>query len=431
MRQVHGSLNASLARSAAVLLVLACGGSSDSGTGPPPTGSLEVTISAPAGVSTPVAVIGIAGYSQLLSTSQTLTGLTPGDYFVSASPGASADLIVGNLYSASITGSPAAVSANATSAATVTYAASGTPGRLWIANQTGNAIAGYSAAQLSASGSPAPATMIGSANHPGANAGNLAIDASGGMWVSNGSDTLFYFSASQIASTTTAAPARRIVGANASITSITGLAFDAQGNLWLADQADRVLEFTPAQLEAGGPVTPNVTLTTAFGSIKRPWDIAFDAHGNLWVCNYGNNSIAAFTPAQISVSGSPQPSLGLTGTRGLTGPLGIAFDRGGNLWVGSIIDTIAKFSSSDLAAVGSPTPAVLITGSMRTPISLAFDDSDGLWVASYQGSHLMRYLASQLQTTGAPVPSVTISGTAFGLPAGIAFAPHAGALPLR
>ena len=117
MRHAHISLAGSLASSAVVLLALACGGSSDSGTGPPATGSLAVNISAPAGVSTPVAVSGNAGYSQLLSSSQTLTGLTPGDFFVSATAGASADLIVGDLYAATVVGSPAAVSAGTTTVA--------------------------------------------------------------------------------------------------------------------------------------------------------------------------------------------------------------------------------------------------------------------------------------------------------------------------
>lgn len=74
---------------------------------------------------------------------------------------------------------------------------------------------------------------------------------------------------------------------------------------------------------------------------------------------------------------------------------------------------------------------MVITGSLRTPISLAFDDSDGLWVASYQGNQLLRFLSNQLQSTGAPAPSVTITGSSLGLPAGIAFAPHAGSLPLH
>ena len=97
-----------------------------------------------------------------------------------------------------------------------------------------------------------------------------------------------------------------------------------------------VPEYSAAQLAAGGSGTPNVALMSAFGSIVRPWAVAFDAHGNLWVCNYGNNSIASFTPAQIATSGSPLPSAGVTGTKRRTGPLGIAVDRIGNLWVASI-----------------------------------------------------------------------------------------------
>lgn len=411
------------------LLAIACSGSS--GTGPAQSGALAVSIAAPGGVTAPVFVSGPNGFLQSLSGTQTLTGLTAGSYVVSASAGASSDPIVGDLFPATITGSPASVTAGATANASVTFASTGTAGHLWVANQLGNAIGGYTAAQLSTSGSPAPAIAIGSASHPGSNASSLAFDASGGMWEGDGSDTLFYFSAAQIATSTTASPTRRLIGAGGSVTSITGIAFDAQGNLWATDQANRVVEYSAAQLAAGGVVTPNITLTSAFGSIARPWDLAFDAHGNLWVCNYGNNSVASFTPAQIASSGSPQPSAGLTGTKGLSGPLSIAFDRNGNLWVASIIDSLSEFSASNLTTVGSPAPAVVITGSLHTPIGLAFDGSDALWVASYQGNHVLRFLSSQLASTGAPTPSVSIGGSTVGLPAKLAFAPHASSLPLH
>ncbi len=410
------------------LAILACGGSSD--TGPATSGALAVNVAAPSGVSTPLFVSGPGGFSQSLTGPHTFSGIDAGSYVVDARAGGSDDPIVGSFYAPSVTGSPATVTAGAISNVYVTYA-TGTTGHLWVGNQTGSVIGGYTAAQLSTSGTPAPAITIGSASHPGAHTSSISVDASGGMWAGDGSDTLFYFSAAQIATSTTAAPTRTIVGAGGSVTSITGTAFDAQGNLWASDQSDRVIEYSAAQLDAGGTVTPNITLSAAFGSIARPWDVAFDAYGDLWVCNYRNNSVAMFSAAQITTSGSPLPMAGITGTQGLSGPLGLAFDHNGNLWVASIIDSIAEFPASALNSVGSPAPAVVITGSLHTPISLAFDGSGALWVASYQGSHLLRFLSSQLASTGAPTPSVSIAGSTVALPAKITFAPHANGLPIH
>ena len=356
---IDARFRARIAIGAALAACAACGGSSDN-TGPPATGSLAITIAAPSGVATPVSVSGPAGFSQSIASTQTIASLAPGSYAISASPGASADPIVGDLYAATVTGNPATVAAGATANASVTYASTGTPGHLWVANSGGNAVGGYSTSQLAASGSPAPAITIGASHHAGASAESIAIDGSGGMWISDNSDSLVYFTAAQIASSTTASPTRVLVDASGTVTSITGIALDAQGNLWLASQNDHVFEYSAAQAAVGGTVTPNVTLTSAFGSIKRPWAVAFDAHGNLWVCNYGNNSVASFTPAQIATSGSPQPSAGVTGTKGLSGPLGIAFDRNGNLWVSSIIDSLVEFPARSLTTVGSPAPSVVL-----------------------------------------------------------------------
>src|SRR5215471_2625065 len=91
------------------IVLAACSKSNNSTTGPGPTGSLDITITAPAGVSAKVRVISPDDSVITLTASRTLNGLTPGNYLVSASAGADADPIVGTGYNAAVTGSPATV----------------------------------------------------------------------------------------------------------------------------------------------------------------------------------------------------------------------------------------------------------------------------------------------------------------------------------
>src|SRR3712207_3262623 len=83
-RSVTMTRRASKRPGAFLLLLLAgCGGDS---TGPS-SGSLAVTVAGlPAGAAADVSIGGPGGYNQTVSASQTLTGLAPGSYTVSADP---------------------------------------------------------------------------------------------------------------------------------------------------------------------------------------------------------------------------------------------------------------------------------------------------------------------------------------------------------
>lgn len=120
-------------RSLAYVLVLAClcltacgGGGGNPGTpGPAPsppsagTGTLAVTTSGlPAGVNASVRVNGPSNYQQDLAGSQTLSGLAPGSYNLSAAPVTAG----GVTYTPSPATQSAVVTAGATATATVAYA---------------------------------------------------------------------------------------------------------------------------------------------------------------------------------------------------------------------------------------------------------------------------------------------------------------------
>jgi sugar lactone lactonase YvrE len=419
----------------ALLLAAACSSSTSPGGGT--TGSLSITITAPGGVAPRVTVLGPNGYRSTITSSQTISGLDTGTYTIHAQPGTTADPIVGTGYAGAVTGSPAAITPGATASATVTYTSAWAgAGVLWVASQLGNVISGFSSAQLSVTGAPTPAIAVGNGSLSSTVKVpiDVAVDATGGVWMTNGGDTLRYFSASQVTSNGNPTAVRSIV--SAAIGQPTAIAIDVAGDLWVADQgSSKLFEFTAAQAAAGGTLTPVVTISPSLGSIDRPFDLAFDKFGDLWVVNYHGNSVAGFTPAQLAVTGAPTPFAAITGAQGVTGPLGAAFDANGNLWVASVFDSLVEYRASDLTAIGAPVPAVIITGgALGIPIQLAFDNSGALWVAANEGGSIVRYTSSQLAATGSPAPAVKISSSvssSLNLPWGMAFSAAPPAYPVQ
>ncbi len=112
---------ACVAATAAILALSGCSG--EDPVSPPAKGSLTVTISGlPAGTAASVSVTGPASFSQVVTATQTLS-VDAGSYAVSA-----AQVTVGIArYNATVTGSPAAVSSNGTSAVTVAYGLTANP----------------------------------------------------------------------------------------------------------------------------------------------------------------------------------------------------------------------------------------------------------------------------------------------------------------
>ena len=279
----------------AVLGLVGCGSSSPTSPSSPPTGpssptgpsastgSLTVTITAPAGVTPTVTVSGPGGYQQSLSATQTLSGLAPGSYTVTAASVTVANPIVAAVYDATVTGGPATVTAGATAAASVSYAARPGTGALWVVTLgdlfSSSRVVEFAASQLAASGSPTPAVTLsatgGSLNRPGL----LAFDASGNLWVANGGNhTVVEFAASQLGASGSPTPTVTVSATSGSLNNPAGLAFDASGNLWVANAgtSNTVVEFVASQLAASGSPTPTVTVSTTIGSLTLPIGLAFD-----------------------------------------------------------------------------------------------------------------------------------------------------------
>lgn len=156
-------------------------------------------------------------------------------------------------------------------------------GNLWVVNNVSNSVVEYSASQLTTSGSPTPAvTLTGSAlSWPD----GIAFDAHGNLWVANaayvgegiGQGRIVEYAASQITASGSPTPATVINTPGGQFGSVPiGLAFDNAGNLWYSDAYTQGIgEYTTAQLAgAGGNLTPTISIpsTNSFGGVA----IAFD-----------------------------------------------------------------------------------------------------------------------------------------------------------
>jgi sugar lactone lactonase YvrE len=433
MVQVRARVIVALGAAAA----LGSGGCSSShGPTAPSTGSLTVTITAPAGVTPSVTVSGPGGYHHILSATQTLTGLTAGSYTITAPRAVSTAPIVATVNTAMVTGSPASVTAGGTATASATYAQMPGTGGLWATSFTDpTSLLKYTASQLASSTSAAPALAVATTGPLDV---SIAFDASGNLWVAQySSNNVVEYAASQLAANGSPTPAVTLSATGFSTLNAPGaLAFDASGNLWVANGGgSTIVEFTASQLATSGTPTAAVTISASGGSLLQPTALAFDASGNLWVVNTA--SVVEFGQSQLATTGSPSPAVTLTddGAGSLTGPLALAFDQSGNLWISdgnADRDTLVEFTASQLTASGSPTPAVILkpsTGTANHVAGLAFDASGDLWVANSTAGTILEFAASQLVASGTPTPNTVISGLAGSW--ALAFDPHATTLPLH
>jgi hypothetical protein len=148
-------------------------------------------------------------------------------------------------------------------------------GTLWIADIAVSQIFGFKAATLAAvEGTDTiipPDIINSSASIIGPT--DVIVESSGDQWVANfGGNNLLQFAAADVAASGSPAPITTISatsvttasGVALSLDSPQGLAFDKKGNLWvsnaLSDNAGSIAEFTPAQIASDGSPNPAVFL---------------------------------------------------------------------------------------------------------------------------------------------------------------------------
>lgn len=166
---------------------------------------------------------------------------------------------------------------------------------------------------------------------------------------------------------------------------------------------------------AHGNASPTVTVSASGGSLQGPSREAFDAAGDLWVDNGNDRNLVEYTPAQLAAGGSPTPAVTVTTS---LAPTGLAFDSAGDMWVASNkanAYSVVEFTPAQLASSGTPTPTVTISstggGSLNGPVALAFDSAGDLWVGNGNGppGTIVEFTPAQLASSGSPTPAVTIS----------------------
>lgn len=414
--------------SASTSLSLSLSAPSPSPTPNPMLGSLEVSIAGlPSGTNANVNLSGPGGYSRMLTASQTLTGLTPGSYSITA-----ANLTAGGVtFASSLTGSPANISAGTVSKASVSYAAQ--TGSLQV-NITGLDSGVNAAVTIAGPGGfsqllSASKTLTGLA--PGNYAFSPAKVISGGtVFTPPVGGTVAVAAGGTTTVTVPYQPTRASLRVD-----IAGLPSGVRGNVVVTGPGgfrtalgvssilsglapgSYAIEMgtvrTPGSVvdliyEATGPDTLNVAAgasTTALVNYAlRPGGPA------IWLPTF-TGQLRAYSASVLGFGGTsgvlPNATLG-TSAGGSNAA--VAFDARSNLWtLNSATNTLLEFTPQQLAKSGAPTPVRTITGSLNRPASLAFDANGNLWVANLGNDTIQMFTAYQLAQVNDPTPGLVIS----------------------
>ncbi|HEY2896694.1 MAG TPA: hypothetical protein VGJ12_06120 [Gemmatimonadaceae bacterium] len=352
---------------ASVLAVVACG-NREVGTAEPGSAELVVVVNTPIARAGKVAIHGPSAGTMHVNATDTLRGLTAGEYLARAEDASASDSLVSPVLTGVMSDSAVLLAADETKSDTGTYTIRGGSGALWVGKWgSANRAEGFTSSQLAAAGIVAAADTVG--------AGAATINSS-------------------------------------------GTAFDSAGNLWVTDYINQEIhKFTPAQLASGTSI-PAVTISTQ----KEPWGIAFDSHGNLWVGYYNGNYVLRYAAGDVAEwSGAltdPAPALSIATP---IGPLGLAFDSQGNLWVaGFDLPQTYEVDAAQLGGTGAIVPTdSLMSAYLDHGSALAFDRAGNLWEGTESG-FIVSYTAAQLSAGSHGEPAFAQEGPGYAFD-GLAF----------
>jgi sugar lactone lactonase YvrE len=193
-----------------------------------------------------------------------------------------------------------------------------------------------------------------------------------------------------------------------------GIAIDSKGNLWVSDsENDRVVEFSPPFLIGGseGLVLGQQNFSSydcgnpTLHNLCDPQGIAFDSAGDLYVADNSYNRVLEFKPP-FTEGETASVAIGTTSNdttqSSLNSPVGIALDSSNNLWVADegderVLEFKAPLSTNESASfvLGQPNYFSNSSGTNQsafdTPDYLAFDHSGNLWVTDSSNRRVLEF----------------------------------------
>jgi sugar lactone lactonase YvrE len=171
--------------------------------------------------------------------------------------------------------------------------------------------------------------------------------------------------------------------------------------------------FEVAAMDVGVEVDSNLEAVATVAYAPR------GGSGALWIPHWDTTAIVSgYDRAQLAHSMSGPPAVLLTGASEWR-ESGV-FDAEGNLWLAQQVGpSVTMYRAADLETSGSPEASVSLTG-LGAAWTLAFDPAGNLWLA-LGSNDLIMLTPEQIGSAGSPTPTVTIDSTVLSSPSGMAF----------
>ncbi|MDR3734545.1 MAG: glycosyl hydrolase [Acidobacteriaceae bacterium] len=283
-------------------------------------------------------------------------------------------------------------------------------GNVWIDGDGDGSTISASIVELTPTGSLA--TTITSDG--GSNAVNaprqIAVDLLGNVWVTNsGANTLFEITGSTVAAVipTGATP--------------SAMAIDGSNNIWLSEinASSKVLTECPYD-----PVNLVfcTSLTVYSGIGTQTLGMAIDpTAGNVWITNLHSSTFGNLAQYQVS-DGTQVATYYTSQTSNADLPIGIAFDASNNIWYSNEGATAAASFLGVTSNPPSASPIGIYTGGgLNGARFLSIDGAGNVWVANNALSTAGTYSISEFSNTGSAL-SPNTTGFAHGFASPIAVA---------
>ena len=215
-----------------------------------------------------------------------------------------------------------------------------------------------------------PAYIINTYSYAGYASNDIAIDASGNIWISN------YYSNN----ITELSPTGTTIGTYNVGTNPAGIAIDVSGNVWIVNNGSgNVTELSSTGILIG---------TYSVGT-TAPGTIVIDPSGNIWVTSGPSGAVS-----KLSSTGS------LIGIYSVGSSNGMSIDALGNIWVAN------GTSSSGFVTELNPTGTTIGTYNVSSSGSaggVSIDSSGNVWVIVPSASFI-----TKLSSTGITIGTYTV-----------------------